>query len=99
VTHGFQDGRRRHVGNLSECCKMGNYHPILMQIGRQIKKNMLSSKFVIPEVMAKVQDGRCRPSENLSAFNKMCTYYPILMQIGTQSKKNMLRSKFVLPEV
>jgi hypothetical protein len=29
---------------------MGNYHPILMQIGTQTKKNMLSSKFTIPEV-------------------------------------------------
>jgi hypothetical protein len=25
-------------------------HPILMQIGTQTKKNMLSSKFIIPEV-------------------------------------------------
>jgi hypothetical protein len=24
VTDRFQDGRRRHVGNLSECYKMGN---------------------------------------------------------------------------
>jgi hypothetical protein len=29
----FQDGRRRHFGNLSECYKMGNCHPILMKIG------------------------------------------------------------------
>jgi hypothetical protein len=29
---------------------MGNYNPILMQIGTQTKKNMLSSKFIIPEV-------------------------------------------------
>jgi hypothetical protein len=50
VTDRFQDGRRRHVGNSSECYKMGNYHPILMQIGTQTKKNMLSSKFLIPEV-------------------------------------------------
>jgi hypothetical protein len=33
VTDRFQDGR--HVGNSSECYKMGNYHPILMQIGTQ----------------------------------------------------------------
>jgi hypothetical protein len=34
---------------------MGNYHPILMQIGTQSKKNMLSSKFIIPEVTMKFQ--------------------------------------------
>jgi hypothetical protein len=35
----------------SACNKMGNYHPILMQKGtQQTKKNMLSSKFIIPEV-------------------------------------------------
>jgi hypothetical protein len=49
VTDRFQDGRR-HVGNSSECYKMGNYHPIVMQIGTQTKKNMLISKFIIPEV-------------------------------------------------
>jgi hypothetical protein len=49
VTIKFQDGRRRHVGNSSECYKVANYHPILMQIGTQTKKNMLSSKFIIPE--------------------------------------------------
>jgi hypothetical protein len=30
VTNRFQDGRRRHVGNSSECYKMGNYQPILL---------------------------------------------------------------------
>jgi hypothetical protein len=50
VTDRFQDGCRRHVGNSSECYKMGNYHPILMKIGTQTNKNMLSSKFIIPEV-------------------------------------------------
>jgi hypothetical protein len=59
VTDRFQDGRR-HVGNSSECSKMGNYHPILTQIGTQTKKNMPSSKFTIPEVWAKFQDGRRR---------------------------------------
>jgi hypothetical protein len=44
VTDRFQDGRRRHLGNSSECYKMGNYHPILMKICTQTKKNMLSSK-------------------------------------------------------
>jgi hypothetical protein len=46
----FQDGRRRHVGNSSESYKMGNCHPILMQIGTQTKKNMLILKITIPEV-------------------------------------------------
>jgi hypothetical protein len=50
VTDRFQDGRRCHVANSSECYKVGNYHPILMQIGTQTKKNMLSSKLIIPEV-------------------------------------------------
>jgi hypothetical protein len=50
VTDRFQDGRRRHVGNSSECYKMGNYHPILMKIGTQTKKNMLSSKITKAEV-------------------------------------------------
>jgi hypothetical protein len=50
VTDRFQDGRRRDVGNSSACNKMGNYHPILMEIGTQTKKNMLSSNFIIPEV-------------------------------------------------
>jgi hypothetical protein len=27
VTDCFQDGRRRHFGNSSECYKMGNCHP------------------------------------------------------------------------
>jgi hypothetical protein len=44
VTDRFQDGRRRHVGNSSECYKMGNYHPILMKIGMQTKNSMPSSK-------------------------------------------------------
>jgi hypothetical protein len=39
---------------------MGNYHPILMQIGSQTKKNMLSLKITKPEVTIKFQDGRRR---------------------------------------
>jgi hypothetical protein len=50
VTDRFEDGRRRHVGNSSACYKMGNYHPILMKIGTQAKKNILSSKFTKAEV-------------------------------------------------
>jgi hypothetical protein len=39
---------------------MGNYHPILTQIGTQTKKNMLSLTVTIPEVTIKFQDGRRR---------------------------------------
>jgi hypothetical protein len=53
VTDRFQDGRRRHVGNSSECYKMGNYHPILMKIDTQTKKNMLSSKVIKAEAYGK----------------------------------------------
>jgi hypothetical protein len=50
VTNRFQDGHRRHFENSSECYKMGDYRPILMKIGTQTKKIMLSSKITIPEV-------------------------------------------------
>jgi hypothetical protein len=50
VTDRFQDGRRRHVGNSSECYKMGNYCPILMKFGTQTKSGMLSSKITKAEV-------------------------------------------------
>jgi hypothetical protein len=56
----FQDGRRRHFGNSSACYKMGNYHPILMQIGIQTKKSMPSSEITKPEALAKFQDDRRR---------------------------------------
>jgi hypothetical protein len=38
VTIKFHYGRRRHVGNSSDCDKMSNCNPILMQIGEQAKK-------------------------------------------------------------
>jgi hypothetical protein len=65
VTIKFQDGRRRHIGNSSECYKikfykMGNYNPILMQIAIQTEKSMPSSKITKPETFAKFQDDRCR---------------------------------------
>jgi hypothetical protein len=50
VTDRFQDGRRHHVGDSIACYKMGNYHPILMKIGTQTKKSMLSSKVAEAEV-------------------------------------------------
>jgi hypothetical protein len=56
VTDRFQDGRRRHVGNSSACYKMGNYHPILMKIGTQTKKNTLSLKM-----------RKCRPIFKMAA--------------------------------
>jgi hypothetical protein len=37
---------------------MGNYHLILMKIGTQTKKNMLSLEVTIPEVTIKFEDGR-----------------------------------------
>jgi hypothetical protein len=73
---------------------MGNYHPILMQIGTQTKKNMLSSKITVPEVTTKFQDGSRRHIGNSSACNKMGNYDPILIKFDTQTKKNMLGSKF-----
>jgi hypothetical protein len=39
---------------------MGNYQPILMQIGTKTKKNTLSLKVTIPEVTIKFQDARRR---------------------------------------
>jgi hypothetical protein len=35
---------------------MGNYHPILMQIGTQIKKNTVSSKVTKEEVTDRFRD-------------------------------------------
>jgi hypothetical protein len=78
---------------------MGNYHPILMQIGTQTKKNMLSLKIAIPEVTIKFQDGCRRHIGNLRACYKMGSFYPILMQFATQTMKSMLSSKFIIPEV
>jgi hypothetical protein len=81
VNDRFQDGRRRHVGNSSACYKMGNYHPILMEIGTQTKKNMLSFKVTIPKVTIKFQDGRRRHVGNSSECYTMGNYHPILMKI------------------
>jgi hypothetical protein len=53
VTDRSQDGGRRHVGNSSECHKVGSYHPILMKIGTQAKQSMLSSKVTKAEVYGK----------------------------------------------
>jgi hypothetical protein len=77
---------------------MGNYHPILMQIGLQTKKSMLSLKITVPEVTIKFQDGRCRHFGNSSAWNKMGNYHPILMQIVIQTKESMPSSEITKPE-
>jgi hypothetical protein len=60
VTDRIQDGRRRHVGNSSECHKMGSYNPILMKVGTKAKNNMLSSKITTTEVTDCFQDCRRR---------------------------------------
>jgi hypothetical protein len=39
---------------------VGNYHPILMQIGTQTEENMLILETTVPEVTTKFQDGRRR---------------------------------------
>jgi hypothetical protein len=78
---------------------MRKYHSILIKIGTQTKKNMLSLRVTIPEVTIKFQDGRRRPLGNSRACYKMGNYHPILMQIGTQTKKNLLNSKIIIPEV
>jgi hypothetical protein len=90
VTDRFQDGCRRHVRNSSECYKMGKYCPMLMKIGTQTKRNLLSLKVTIPEVTIKFQDGRRRHVGNSSACYETGKYHPILMKIGAQTKKGML---------
>jgi hypothetical protein len=57
VTDRFQDGRR-HVRNSSECYKMDNYHPILMQIGTQTKKTCS---------LEKSQKRKCGPNFKIAA--------------------------------
>jgi hypothetical protein len=59
VTDRFQDGRRRHFGNSSECYKMGSHRPIVMKFGTQTETEMLSSKITKAEVCDHFQDGRC----------------------------------------
>jgi hypothetical protein len=39
---------------------VGNYNPILMQVGIQTKKSMSSSEITKPEALAKFQDDRRR---------------------------------------
>jgi hypothetical protein len=77
---------------------MGNYHPILMQIGAQTQKNILILKFTIPEVTIKFEGGRRRHVGNSSACSKMGNYNPILMQIAMQTKKSMPSSDITKPE-
>jgi hypothetical protein len=76
---------------------MGNYHPILMQMCTQTKKNMLSLKITILELLTKFQDIRRRHFGNSSACNKMGNHNPILMQIAIQTKKSMPSSEITKP--
>jgi hypothetical protein len=94
----FQDGRRRHVGNLNACYKMGNFHPILMKIGTPTKKNILSSKVTKAEVTDRFPDGRRCHVGNSSACYKMGNYHRTLMKISTQTKTDMLSSKVIKAE-
>jgi hypothetical protein len=93
VTDRFPDSRRRHVGNSSECNKMGDYLQILMKISTQTKKSMLSSIIVKAEVQANFQDGRRRHFVNSSSCHEMGNYHPILMKFETQTKTDMLSSE------
>jgi hypothetical protein len=67
VTDCFQDGRRRHDENSSECYKMGSYHLISTKIGTQTEKSTLSSKSIKAKVHGNFQDGRPGFFENSSA--------------------------------
>jgi hypothetical protein len=87
VTDCFQDGRRRHIWNSSECYKMGNYHLISLKIGTQTKKHTLKLEITKAEMQAKFQDGRRRHSGQSSAWYKLGNYHRILMKIDTQTKK------------
>jgi hypothetical protein len=78
---------------------MGNCHPITMKICTQTKKNMLSSKVTIAEMIDRFQDGRRRHVRNSRACYKMGNYHRTLMKIGTQAKKNMLSLKITIPEL
>jgi hypothetical protein len=51
----FQDGCRRHVGNLSAFYTTGNYHRTLMKIGTWTKADMPSSKVIKAEAYGKKQ--------------------------------------------
>jgi hypothetical protein len=78
---------------------MDNYHPILMKISTQTKKNMLRSKITKAEVQTKFQDGRRRHVGNSSECYKMGNYHLISTKIATQTKKNTLSSKIIRAEV
>jgi hypothetical protein len=83
----FKDGRRRHVETSIASYEMGNYHPILMQIGTQTKKNITSSKIIKAKLQAEFQNG------NSSACYQMGNSHMISIKIGTRIKKIMQSSK------
>jgi hypothetical protein len=72
VTDRFQDGRRRHVGNSSECYKMGIYHPILLKIGTQTKKNMLTSKVTKAEAYGKKKTAKINVKNDIVLKRQCC---------------------------
>jgi hypothetical protein len=77
---------------------MGSYHPNLMKLDTQTKKNILSSKVTKAEVTDRFQDGRRRHVGNSSACYKMGNYHRTLMKIGTLTKQNMLSSNVIKAE-
>jgi hypothetical protein len=83
VTNRFREGRRRHVGNSSECYQMGNYHPISMKIGTQTKQNMLRSKVIIAVAYDKKQ-------KKLIVKNDIVLKRQPCMSAQLQNSKNFL---------
>jgi hypothetical protein len=77
---------------------MGNYHPILMQIGTQTKKNMLNLESHNTGTLNQVSKYPPPPFWKLSVCNKMGNYNPISMQIAIQTKKSMPSSEITKPE-
>jgi hypothetical protein len=77
---------------------VGNFHAILMEIVKQTKKHILSSKVTKAEVTDRFQDGRRCHVGNSSACYKMDNYHRTLMKFGTQTKTDMLRSKVIKAE-
>jgi hypothetical protein len=74
---------------------VGNYHPILIQIGTQTKKNMLSLKVTIP----KSQSSFKMAAAAILEIEERAMQLPPEMQIGTQTNKSILSLKISVPEV
>jgi fructose-specific phosphotransferase system component IIB len=78
---------------------MSNYHPILMKVGTQFKKTMLSSKITEAEVYEHFQDGHRFYLAKSSACYEIGNYRKISMKIGTRTKTDMLSSNITEAEV